>query len=234
MTLRYGMVLICVLALAGCDDNGGTDAGGGGSDAGGGGADSGMTDTDSGAMGTDAGGTDAGAVDAGDVDAGDVDAGGGGGGHCAGADLIIEEVDPGTGITIFNPTTAAIDTSTGYTLCQRPSYPTLATIEAGVMIPAGGRHTFAWPGTFADTDAGGEIALYSSPSFIDAAALIDFVCWGTGHTPSRLTTAEEDGDWAGACAGAITGDSLRRIPESDGHGAASYDPTGAAAALTCP
>ena len=54
---------------------------------------------------------------------------------------------------------------------------------------------------------------------------------GGGDSACRPTV---DGDWAGACAGAITGDSLRRIPESDGHGAASYDPTGAAAALSCP
>ncbi|MCB9596659.1 MAG: hypothetical protein H6719_28300 [Sandaracinaceae bacterium] len=234
MTLRSACCL--GLMLMGCDDNGGSDAGPSGTDAGPSGTDSGMVDTDAGPGGTDAGpGTDAGGgVDAGDVDAGDVDAGGStGSGVCAATDLVIEEIDPGTSITVFNPTAAPISTA-GYVFCQRPTYPSLSSIEAGVTIAANDRHVFAWPSGFADTDAGGEVAFYSSGAFGDAAAQIDFVCWGSGHTPSRKMTAEADGDWVGDCAGAISGGSIRRMQDADGHGPGSYDPTGAAAALSCP
>jgi hypothetical protein len=121
-----------------------------------------------------------------------------------------------------------------YNFCSQPQYPPLETIDASATIPAGGRHTFDWPSAFADTDAGGEIGLYSDFMFLNPASLIDFVCWGTGHSPSRKPVAETDGDWAGDCAGAITGESLRRIADTDGKGASSYDPTGAAAPLGCP
>jgi len=228
----------CVLALAvglavGCDDGEAETDSGVVADTGVDPGDSGTGDDDSG-VDTDSG------VDPGDsgVDPGDsgvADSGmGGGAAHCEATDLILEEIDPGTSITIFNPTGSAIDTSSGYVLCQRPSYPALASLEAGVTIAAGDRHTFPWPSAFGDTDAGGEVALYSSGAFGSAAAQIDFVCWGSGHSPSRKSVAEMDGDWSGDCAGAITGDSLRRIADTAGAGAADYDPTGATAALTCP
>ncbi|MCB9597827.1 MAG: hypothetical protein H6719_34235 [Sandaracinaceae bacterium] len=110
----------------------------------------------------------------------------------------------------------------------------MGTIERAITIAPGARHTFAWPSTFADTDVGGEVAFYQMGRFSMATDQIDFVCWGTGHSPSRKSLAESDGDWSGACTGAITGTQLRRIRNTDGHGPASYDPTGTAAPLTCP
>lgn len=217
-----------VLAL-GCD--GGTPAADGGrSD--GGRTDSG-TPVDSGRPVDSGTPTDSGTP----VDGGTPTDGGGGGGdaHCEATHLILEAVDPGNTITIFNPTSSAVNVDTaGYVLCQRPQYPTLASLQGGVTIPAGGRHAFPWPLTFADTDAGGEIALYTSTAFVDPTALVDFVCWGTGHIPSRRDVAMSGGDWSGSCAPVITGPALRRIAGTTGTGAASYDPSGTTAPLSCP
>lgn len=177
----------------------------------------------------DLGGADLGNVDLGTarVDAGNTDAGTTAT-HCGGANLIIEDVEPGTSITLFNPTSAPI-ALTGYQLCQQPQYSPITG-----SVPAGGTLVVDWPASFADTNAGGEVAVYTSRSFTSATALVAFVCWGTGHPETRRNIAEMDGDWSGACAGAITGGSLTRIPDTDGRGASSYDPTGASAALTCP
>lgn len=187
----------------------------------------------SGDAGVDAG-SDAGPTDAGMADAGVLDAGPPPALHCAGGDLLIEELDPGVTVTLFNPTDAPVETDSGYSLCQQPLYVSVASLEAGVTIAPGGRHVFPWPSSFRPSDAGGEVALYSSGAFASPDAQIDFVCWGSGHSPSRKSVAEMDGDWSGDCAGAITGDSLRRIADTAGAGAADYDPTGATAALTCP
>jgi hypothetical protein len=194
------------------------------------------TGEDAGPTGEDAGADeDAGAAD---EDAGpDVDGGPTvGGAHCDATDLIIEAVDPGAGITVFNPTDAAIAIDgSSYAFCSRPMYPTLASIESGVTIAAGASHTFDWPGTFADTDDGGELALYRTAPFGTADNLIDFVCWGSGHgTPNRQGLAESAGLWTDFCAGAIGGDALTRVPDTDGTDAASYDPTGATEPLACP
>lgn len=238
MTLRSGLVVILCLGLSllGCDDNGGTDAGGGtdsgmmgsdsGTDAGGGGTDAG---TDAG-DGTDAGGMDAGDTDAGDTDAGDIDAGPPGAGACGATDLVIEAVDPGVGVTLYNPTSSPIDAS-NYVLCQRPMYPTVMMLEmAAVTIAPGAREVIDWRPSFADTDAGGEIALYvPGGSFASPAAQVDYVCWGD-HTGGRMGV----GNWTGPCAGAITGGSLNRVQAADGFDAASWDPTGTAPAISCP
>jgi hypothetical protein len=234
------MLLAASLAACGDDDDAPVDSGAppadlGGTDLGGdvdagGGTDAG-SDVDAG-TGTDAGSdVDAGAdSDAGaDTDAGaDIDAGPATALHCTGSTVFIAEIDPGTSITLFNPTGADINVA-GYLLCSRPSYPPISG-----TVPARGTLSIPWPGSFSDTDAGGEVALYTSGSFGSASAQIDFVCWGTGHTPSRKSVAEADGDWSGACAGAITGAKLSRLPNTDGSGAASYSGAGDVPALTCP
>jgi hypothetical protein len=199
--------------------------------------------TDAGGVGTDAGRVDAGTdsgtppIDSGPPPDGGPppDDGGGSADECGAGPLVLEAIDPGTSITVFNPTAAAVSIDgSGYVLCQRPAYPTLETLQPGVTIPAGGRHVFPWPATFGSTDAGGEVALYTSGAFADPDALVDFVCWGTGHLQTRRDVAVAGDDWSGGCAGAITGDALRRVPGTTGADAASYDPTGAAAELACP
>ncbi len=233
-TLASLILLAASLAACGDDDDAPVDSGTppadlGGTDLGG--------DTDAGSD-VDAGGdVDAGAdvdagsdVDAGaDVDAGgDVDAGPAAALHCTGSTVFIAEIDPGATITLFNPTGADISLA-GYQLCAMPAY-----VSITGTVPARGSLSIPWPGSFSDTNAGGEIALYTSGSFGSATAQIDFVCWGTGHTPSRKSVAETDGDWSGACAGAITGTKLSRLPNTDGGGAASYSGAGDVPALTCP
>lgn len=226
------MLGVAALALVagGCDDGDDEmDAGHDTVDAGGGDEDAGSETMDAGGGDEDAGGGDE------DAGGGDEDAGATGGGHCDATDLIIEAVDPGNTITIFNPTDAAIAIDgSSYAFCERPMYPTLASLESGVTIAAGSSHDFPWPVTFASGDAGGELALYATGGFGSAGNMLDFVCWGTGRVgASRQTLAESGGLWSGDCAGAITGDALTRIPDTDGTGGASYDPTGASAALTC-
>lgn len=232
------LAALSLVAFVGCGDDdggGGTDAGGM-ADAGGGGTDAGPGE-DAGGGGMDAGPAEdagGGGTDAGPAE----DAGGGGAAHCAGDDIFIAAVDPDTGITVFNPTDTDFEVTAHatYTFCSRPSYPTLASLGATATIPANGSHTFDWPVAFSDTDAGGELALYTDASFTSASSMLDFVCWGTGHGAgsSRKSVAEGGGLWSGDCVGAITGGSLKRIADTDGTSAASYDPTGATADLTCP
>ncbi|MFK7989914.1 MAG: hypothetical protein AB8I08_28095 [Sandaracinaceae bacterium] len=214
MRVRDGFlvgVIGCGLVLGACDGDSDPDAG---------------AVIDSGSEPMDSGPIDSGVVDSGPmIDAGPL-------GHCDAEDLILAAVDPGTSITVFNPTAAAIDTSEDYEFCAQPRYETLGDIESGVSIAPGESHVFAWPSGFDDTAAGGEIALYARRPFGSSEAQIDFVCWGEAGSLSRKDVAEDDGDWSGDCAAALTG-AITRIPETDGTSAQSYDPTGASAALSC-
>ena len=227
--VTYLAALLVLGVGCGDDDGVATDAGGR--------ADTSVTPTDSGARDTGTG-TDAGRTDAGSVDSGGVDSGGGGGGmHCDGDEILIAAVDPGSSVTVFNPTSAALSVTadlTTYQLCSQPAYSLLSARDASATIPAGGSHTFSW--TWPDTNAGGEMAIYVDASFGSPTSMVDFVCWGTGHAAvsSRKDEAETAGLWSGDCVGAVTGAELVRIPDTDGTGAASYDPTGAAGDLSCP
>ena len=220
MRIRSSIAIALALLLApACGDDDGTtpprDAGGGGGDTGT------MTGTDSGMMT----GTDTGPAT---------------GAHCDATDILIAEIVPGSSVTVFNPTEADISVSADlgtYFFCSQPAYPQLSTLDGSATVPAGGTHTFTWEMMgWADTDEGGEVAIYTNAMFGNPASIVDFVCWGTGHAAalSRKDEAEAGGHWSGDCAGAITGDSLARVPGTDGTTAASYDPTGEAAALTCP
>ncbi|MEQ9074168.1 MAG: hypothetical protein RLP09_09950 [Sandaracinaceae bacterium] len=174
------------------------------------------------------------AMAAADSGAEPADAGETGPAHCLGADLFIEAFEPGTSVTLFNPTAAPIDSSDGYVFCQQPIYPAVASLEADVVIGPNERHVFPWPSGFTRNLDGGEIALYRRGAFLDPESQLDFICWGTGHSPSRKNVAEMDGDWIGDCAGPITGASMRRLPDTEGGGADDYDVTGVAEPLACP
>lgn len=155
--------------------------------------------------------------------------------HC-GDTLVIAEYEPMVSFTLYNPTSEAIDlTGTPWSVCQRPNYFQLDILEPGVTIPANGSHTFAMPAGFFDQDGdAGELGLYEVGAFANPDTIRDWVCWGTGRPESRRSVAEGAGIWSGDCAPAITGDSLRRIPDTSGTGADSYDPSGTAEALSCP
>jgi hypothetical protein len=204
------------------DSGGDTDAG---ADVDAGAAVDAGTDTDAGNDADAGADVDAGAAD----DAGSAtDAGSAAPLHCSGSTLFIADIDPGASILLFNPTGADISLS-GYQLCSMPVY-----VPITGTVPARGSLSVPWPGSFTDTNAGGEVALYNSGSFGSAAAQIDFVCWGTGHSPSRKSVAEADGDWTGPCVGAVTGASLTRLPDTDGSGASSYSASDDLSPVTCP
>ena len=179
--------------------------------------DSGTPGIDSGVPGTDSGSGPAGM-------------------HCEGDDVLIAEVVPGTSVTVFNPTAAEITVSADLSMYQFCSQPAYTPLDSTATIPAGGSHTFELPAFFDDTDADGELAIYSNGGFTNPDSIVDFVCWGPARTEAlgRKDEAEAGGHWSGDCVGAITGGSLRRIPDTDGTSASSYDPTGAALALGCP
>ena len=168
-------------------------------------------------------------------DAGPVDAGESGPAHCLAPDLILEAIEIGVSITLFNPTSeAVVMDERNFFLCRRPAYPELSVLEPGVVIEPGGRHVYAWPSNsmFAVDASAGEIGLYRSPSFENGGALLDFVCWGAGIDPGRKGVAESAGDWSGDCAPALAGTVIRRLADTDGLGAASYGEAGAE--LSCP
>jgi hypothetical protein len=229
------LLLASSLAACGDDDDAPVDSGTSPADLGG--TDLGSSDlggdVDAGAD-VDAGGE----VDAGsDVDAGaaadagaEVDAGSATPLHCTGSTVFIADIDPGSSIVLFNPTGADINL-TGYQFCQVPFYEPISG-----TVPARGSLSIPWPSRFTGTDAGGEVALYTSGSFGSAAAQIDFICWGTGNPggSSRKGVAEMDGDWSGPCVGAVTGASLTRLPNTDGSGASSYDASDDLSLVTCP
>ena len=96
-------------------------------------------------------------------------------------------------------------------------YSALATLAPSVTVPAHGYANLPWPAGFADTEAGGEVSLYSSALYTDPAAVMSFVCWGTNPHGTRKSTAESGGRWSGACAGAISaGRSIARRPSTTG------------------
>ncbi len=149
--------------------------------------------------------------------------------------LVISEIDPGTFIEIYNTTSADLPlTGTAYQLCSPFVYASLASLGPTVTVPAHGYAMLPWPGGFADTEAGGEVSLYTSGAFGDPAAVMSFVCWGTNPHGTRKTTAEMGGRWSGACAGAITaGRSIARRPGNTGSTAAHYATDATPSPETC-
>jgi hypothetical protein len=119
-----------------------------------------------------------------------------------------------------------------YQFCSPFIYSALSNAP-GVTVPAGGYATVPWPGAFTDVDAGGEVILYKDGNFGSGASIMDFVCWGTNPHGSRKPLAESVGKWSDACALAITGGSIHRLPNTDGTTAASYDVSSAPSPMNC-
>jgi len=132
--------------------------------------------------------------------------------------LVISEIDPGTFIELYNTTSSDIVlASVPYQFCSPFVYAAVASVGAGITVPARGYANLPWPAGFSDTEAGGEISLYTSGAYADPAAVMSFVCWGTNPHGSRKSTAETGGRWSGACAGAISaGRSIARRPSTTG------------------
>ena len=149
--------------------------------------------------------------------------------------LIISEIDPGTFIEVYNASAAAIDLGTSLAwFCSPFTYASMATLGAGITLAPGGRAALPWPVGFTDTDAGGEVILYVDSAFAASTSVMDFVCWGTNPHSSRKATAEAGGKWdGGACAGALTAGSLKRLASTTGTHAADYDVATAPTPQTC-
>lgn len=149
-------------------------------------------------------------------------------------DLVISEIDPGGYIELFNTTGSAIALSgVSHQLCSPFSYSALSSLAGSVTVPAGGYAEIPYPSNFSDTDAGGEVILYSSGSFGSGPAMLDFTCWGTGGGGSRKALAESSGKWSGACAPAISNGSLARLVTTTGTTAAAYTSSEVRTADTC-
>ncbi|MEE8332173.1 MAG: hypothetical protein V3R84_10430 [Acidimicrobiia bacterium] len=104
------------------------------------------------------------------------------------ADLAITEIVFGDHVTITNLGDAAVSVD-GLWLCNRPGYTELPTaaIAAGSSLDIPADALGSLPG------GGGEVALYTSNSFGDSSAMLDYVAWGSGG--GRASVAEEAGLW---------------------------------------
>jgi hypothetical protein len=155
--------------------------------------------------------------------------------------LLLSEINPGDYIELYNSTASLIDLDTvSYQFCSPFNYCALATVGAGVTVPAGGYATVPWPtgancvANFPDTDLGGEVILYLNSIFSADDNIMDFVCWGTGHSGnSRKSQAEATGKWTGPCAPALVSGALHRKPATDGIDASDYDAISVPTPMNC-
>ena len=127
--------------------------------------------------------------------------------------------------------------TSGHWLCSPFVYVDVASLSTAT-IPAFSYVTIPWPAAFADTAAGGEVQLYASASFGDAAQIVDFVCWGVNPHGSRIAQAFAAGKWSSSssstsCAPALGGGAIHRRPATDGFDAADYDVTSRPSGATC-
>ena len=103
------------------------------------------------------------------------------------ADLAITEVVFGDHFTITNLGAGPVDVD-GLWVCNRPTY---APLPATVI--AAGESLDIAAAEVGLPDNGGEVALYSSNTFGDSSALLDYVSWGSGG--GRATEAADAGQW---------------------------------------
>lgn len=143
--------------------------------------------------------------------------------------IIISEINPGAGgyIEVYNPTGATVNVN-GWFFCSPFAYSPLGNVN----IAAFTYRTYAWPVSFADTDADGEMMLYDSSLFNNDNDIIDYVCWGASNA-FRLGQAQNVGKWSGAHAPALVNGAIHRITNTTGTNAASYDVTAAPSPMNC-
>jgi hypothetical protein len=179
-------------------------------------------------------GVDGGAGDQGPADAG-VDAGPPVILDCQRNTLMIERVNTQTGeVTLYNPSDAVITTTGDYQLCQGPAN--------YVAVPphtyeVGGRATFI-PGGPIILDADRTLALYVTAAFGTRDAMADYMCWGTGGTRPRLTEAQTVGAdgtvmWSGACTPSVAGETVYRVPGTEGNAPGDYVTVAPFPAIDC-
>jgi hypothetical protein len=148
--------------------------------------------------------------------------------------LVISEIDPGGYIELFNSTNnpIALGASTQW-LCSPFSYAELSALAPAVTVPAHGYAVIPWPVGFSGpNDAGGEVILYASASFVTNTDILDFVCWGT-YADTRKPQAEAIGKWSGACDTALTNGAIHRAINTTGTSAAHYSTSAPKSPMTC-
>jgi len=152
---------------------------------------------------------------------------------CDASDLVIVEVVADDHITLFNPTSAAIDVA-NYRWCQRPNYDSLSTAGGDSSAAPGASVSFNWPEGFSLSGDRGELALYNSSSFGDGSSIVDYLCWGE-FSGGRMSEAESGGHWLGSCSSAApSGETtLRRVMESSGKSQISYAWGSTTPAISC-
>ena len=149
--------------------------------------------------------------------------------------LVFSEIRPGSYIEFYNPSAVPVALGSGNLwLCSPFLYVALAVLAPRTTVPAEGYAVVAWPTSFTDTTAGGEMQLYAGSDFFNSNTIVDFVCWGSNPHDSRKGQAESVGKWSGACAGVLTNGSIHRVAGSTGTTAASYDVSSIASPNTCP
>lgn len=147
--------------------------------------------------------------------------------------IIITEVNPGDYLELYNNSAGSIDLSATTLVLHSPPTGSLALTGT---IPSGGFRTFAWPVAFTDTDAGGEILLYTDDDdFTDGTKILDFVPWGAEPGTSRQALAEANGKWAdtGNRPGAITGGAIHLLTATDGLDVADFSVSAAPSPANC-
>ena len=108
-------------------------------------------------------------------------------------------------------------------------------VTVAASVPAFGFATIPWPASFVDTDAGGEVILYTEPLFGNPGSIMDFVCWGTNPHFSRQGQAFATDKWSSptACAPALTGGAIHRLASTDGVDPADYDTASPPSPMNC-
>ena len=117
------------------------------------------------------------------------------------SDLAITEVVFGDHVTITNLGTDAVSVD-GLWVCNRPNY---APLPTSVIAP-GASLEIAANGLGGLSAGGGEVALYTSNSFGDSGAIVDYVGWAGGG--GRGSVAADAGLWPAGDSVTASGSSI--------------------------
>ncbi len=148
-------------------------------------------------------------------------------------DIVISEISiAGDYVELFNITDTDVALS-GLTTHKWCAFPNYAAVSADtVTVPAGGFATIPFP-IGGQTEAAGELVLYSDDSYTTPGSVLDYLCWGTGGT-MRKATAETANKWSGGCVDAIpTGGAIHRNQDEEGDVAGDYTANGTQTPMSC-
>jgi hypothetical protein len=135
---------------------------------------------------------------------------------------IINEILGNGFVELKNAGDAAIDIS-DYWLCDFPFYDQLKnlTIECGDLMLEPGELVTVGTSNITINGADGEMGLYTTNSFTNAAAMVDYVEWGsTGHGRSDVAIAA--GIWTAGSAAGIFAANMSLIYDGDGDSASDW------------